>query len=420
MMARTRTKRYHCPFKPFVKVLFFNKKDKSRMRGRSKGIRVPKLILTVYWSVVSVWRLCVFFAMDVAILFYDYVFAHRKEFNWKRKLSEFVQHPSPEIAVPRALAIVTGGNSGIGFESTYHLARAGVNVVIACRSMSRGSDAVKRIEARMASEPTLIRQRAGKVLCMSCDLSDLTLVKTFAKEVTELIDREKYVLKLLVANGGTMCSPFAVTPQGFEQQLAVSHIAHAWLIHAMLPVLKSHGPARVVIIASAAHWKGKIGQKLFSQYPTKEEVAAEQIKWDKYQAYRNAKLANVVWATELARRVLGHNLRYTDPCHAAPPEGGTVTINALHPGCVRSSIVAKSGMPFASLLSALGPLVQLPLEEAAAYVLQLCLSPEFDGATVNGRYYYMGYEGDVDAAAKDPKATQQLVDFTDRILTSYP
>jgi NAD(P)-dependent dehydrogenase (short-subunit alcohol dehydrogenase family) len=175
-------------------------------------------------------------------------------------------------------AIVTGANSGIGFHTALHLAEHGAAVVIACRSPERGGAALDRL---MAEVPK------GEFTLASLDLADLSSVRSFAAE------QAKGGLDLLVNNAGVMAIPQATTADGFEMQIGTNHLGHFALTGLLLPALLEREGARVVTVTSFASWLGKINF---------DDLQGSS-KYGKWRAYGQAKLANLLFAKELNRRV---------------------------------------------------------------------------------------------------------------------
>jgi NAD(P)-dependent dehydrogenase (short-subunit alcohol dehydrogenase family) len=180
----------------------------------------------------------------------------------------------PDLAGKRA--IVTGANSGLGFQTALALARHGATVVLACRSAERGEQALTRVRAQAPD---------ADVVLGSLDLADLASVRAFAEAHGEPLD-------LLVNNAGVMALPRLTTADGFEMQFGTNHLGHFALTGLLLPALLERPAARVVTVTSMMHWLGRID---FAN------LDAER-GYHKWPAYCQAKLANLVFAKELDRR----------------------------------------------------------------------------------------------------------------------
>ena len=192
-------------------------------------------------------------------------------------------------------AIVTGANSGIGYHTALQLARHGASVVLACRSAERGQAAVERMKAA-APEADLV--------LASLDLADLASVRDFASRHGES------PLDILVNNAGVMAIPRRSTADGFEMQFGTNHLGHFALTGLLLPALRAAPSARVVTVTSGFAWTGRLDF---------DDLQGER-RYRKWAAYGQAKLANLVFAKELDRRV---------------PE---VTSVAAHPGYAATNL----------------------------------------------------------------------------------
>jgi NAD(P)-dependent dehydrogenase (short-subunit alcohol dehydrogenase family) len=201
------------------------------------------------------------------------------------------------------VAVVTGANSGIGYEMTRELALKGATVVMACRSKSRGELAASKIRS---DNPN------AKVILMLLDLGDLAAVRNFSEEIKSQFDR----LDMLINNAGVMNPPFGKTADGFELQFGINHLGHFALTGLLLDIIVSTPHARIVVVSSVAHqW-------------SRANIDFDNLNaaggYDKNVAYAQSKLANVLFAYELQRRleVCGYD---------------TITA-AVHPGWVRTNL----------------------------------------------------------------------------------
>lgn len=178
-------------------------------------------------------------------------------------------------------AIVTGANSGIGFETAKALAVRGAHVVLACRSERRGTEA---LEALRTSKPS------GTATLRLLDLSDLDSVRAFADRLLAEVEH----IDLLINNAGVMMPPLSRTAQGFELQLGVNHLGHFALTGLLLERIIATPSARIVNVSSQAHRIGKIDF---------DDLNWESRKYRKIAAYGQSKLANLLFTFELRRRL---------------------------------------------------------------------------------------------------------------------
>lgn len=211
--------------------------------------------------------------------------------------------------------VVTGANSGLGFEATRVFAQQGATVVMACRSTDRGTDAKRRLEAE---DPD------GQLDVHECDLADLDSVRAFAETVRETYDS----VDALCNNAGVMAIPRSETAEGFETQFGVNHLGHFALTEQLLDLLRaSDGKARVVTQSSGMHERGAIDF---------DDLHGEE-RYDKWDAYGQSKLANVLFAYELQRRLDAEGIE-------------DVESSACHPGYADTNLQARTGRESGSKL----------------------------------------------------------------------
>jgi NAD(P)-dependent dehydrogenase (short-subunit alcohol dehydrogenase family) len=180
----------------------------------------------------------------------------------------------PDLSGRRA--VVTGANSGLGLQIALGLARHGAQVVLAVRDTTRGDEATEEIRSQ-APDADLAVERL--------DLADLASVRDFA-------GRWRGGLDLLVNNAGVMALPRRTTADGFEMQLGTNHLGHFALTGLLLPALLERPGARVVTMSSGAHQMGRIS---FGNLQGERH-------YQRWIAYAQSKLANLLFAFELARR----------------------------------------------------------------------------------------------------------------------
>jgi NAD(P)-dependent dehydrogenase (short-subunit alcohol dehydrogenase family) len=179
------------------------------------------------------------------------------------------------------IAVVTGANSGLGYETALGLAAKGCTVVLACRNAAKAEDAKDGI---LAKHPQAL------VACMALDLGSLKSVRKFAAAYSQ-----RYAtLDLLINNAGIMMPPFALSEDGFESQLAANYLGHFALTGQLLPLITRTPNSRIVSLSSLAHkWGGTIR---FDDLHFKRG-------YDKRLAYAQSKLACLMFAYELQRRL---------------------------------------------------------------------------------------------------------------------
>ncbi len=218
-------------------------------------------------------------------------------------------------------AVVTGANSGLGYQTSRQLAAHGAHVIMACRDGERGRQALERLRADVPDAKAEVR---------SLDLADLSSVQAFAEGL-------EGPLHLLVNNAGVMALPPRVTVDGFEMQFGTNHLGHFALTGRVMPALKAAPAARVVTVSSEMHRIGRIN------FDDLQSVR----RYQKWSAYGQSKLANLLFAGELSRRAAkaGLDLR----SFAAHPGYATTNLQTTGPKMGGS----KLGERFASLGNAI-------------------------------------------------------------------
>jgi NAD(P)-dependent dehydrogenase (short-subunit alcohol dehydrogenase family) len=183
--------------------------------------------------------------------------------------------------------IVSGGNSGLGYESVKAFADKGAEVILASRSVEKGETAKAEIQK---GNPT------GKIEVMKLDLADLKGIKGFIEEFKSKYDR----LDVLLNNAGIMMSPYFKTKDGFEAQMGINHLGHFELTGQLLDLIKKTPESRVVNVSSGAH---KSGSMDFDNLLFEDGTDYSPIR-----AYGRSKLANLLFTYELQRRFEKSNL----------------------------------------------------------------------------------------------------------------
>jgi len=279
--------------------------------------------------------------------------------------------------------VITGGNTGIGKEAAVGLAGLGARVVITSRNEERGRSARQEIAERSGND---------SVEVMSLDLASFRSIRSFAADVLDRFDH----LDVLVNNAGLILRQRAETQEGFEETFGVNHLGHFLLTDLLLERLRASAPARVVVVSSDAHKGARHGLDF-------DDLQAERkYKWAK--AYSKSKLANIYFTRELARRL----------------DGTGVTVNALHPGFVRSEFgrggdlggIYGWGIKYLASPFAISP------EKGARTTIYLASSPDVGG--VSGGYFFKSKLSTPSAVAQDDDAASRLWDASEKLVASVP
>lgn len=249
------------------------------------------------------------------------------------------------------VVIVTGANSGIGYEATRALALRGATVVMACRGLQKGDLALGQI---------LSENPRGQLILHQLDLASLSSVQHFSAEFLAEFDR----LDILINNAGVMATPYSKTEDGFELQFGTNHLGHFKLTGLLYHLLKSTPNSRVVTVSSYAHYFGRIN---FS------DLNGER-SYQKWLAYGQSKLANVLFGYELQR-------------HAARHGNNPVSLVA-HPGYAATNLQHNSW-----LFSSLNPIMAQSPEMGALPILYAATSSEIHGGEYIGPDGFLAQRG---------------------------
>ena len=240
-------------------------------------------------------------------------------------------------------AIVTGANTGLGLETARMLALKGATVVLACRNLDKGKAALARIQSE---------QPKGIASLAALDLSDLDSVAAFAADFSATHER----LDLLINNAGVMVPPLSRTKQGFELQFGTNHLGHFALAGRLMPLILRTPDARVVVVASTAQRAGKIDFN---------DLNWERRPYRPWAAYGQSKLANMMFALELQRRLAASSSQ--------------VRATAAHPGWTATDLQRTTG--FVRLLN---PIFAMKPAGGAMPTLRAATDPAAQGGTYWG------------------------------------
>jgi NAD(P)-dependent dehydrogenase (short-subunit alcohol dehydrogenase family) len=274
--------------------------------------------------------------------------------------------------------VITGANSGIGLAAARELGRAGARVVLAVRDEARGREAA-------ASIP-------GETEVRRLDLADLASVRAFADAWDGDID-------VLIDNAGVMAIPEQRTADGFEMQIGTNHLGHFALTNLLLP----HVRDRVVVLASGAHRMGSIRL---------DDLNWEQGGYQRWRAYGQSKLANLLFMSELQRRL--------------SEAGSPVRAVAAHPGYAATNLQSHTGSFLQTALMRIGNTLIAQSDEQGAWPTLYAATQDIAGDS------YVGPDGVQEArgrpalvgrsaAAKDAETARRLWELSERLTgVSFP
>lgn len=269
------------------------------------------------------------------------------------------------------VAVVTGANTGLGFETARMLAARGATVVLAVRDVEKGKQAAARI--------------TGDVAVQALDLTSLDSIRSAAADLRAAHPG----IDLLINNAGVMYTPRHTTADGFELQLGTNHLGHFALTGLLLDRLLPVTGSRVVTVSSTGH-RIRAGIHF-------DDLQRER-SYSRVAAYGQSKLANLMFTYELQRRLARH---------------GTTVAVAAHPGVSNTELVRNTPAALRLPVTWLAPLLTQPAEMGALPILRAATDP----AVLGGQYYGPGNRGEVrgypkvvtsSPASYDPTTQQRL------------
>jgi NAD(P)-dependent dehydrogenase (short-subunit alcohol dehydrogenase family) len=268
--------------------------------------------------------------------------------------------------------VVTGANSGIGLAAARALAGAGARVVLAVRDPDRGQRAAATIPGEREVRPL--------------DLADLASVRAFADAWTGDLD-------VLINNSGVMAVPERRTRDGFELQIGTNHLGHFALTNLLLP----HVTDRVVTVASRAHRMGRIAL---------DDLNWERRDYDRWRAYGQSKLANLLFTLELQRRL--------------DESGSGVRALAAHPGWAATNLQSHTESRLQNALMAVGNRLLAQTDEQGAQPTLHAASADLPGASYVGPDGFQEMRGHPTLvprsdAAGDTEAARELWELSERL-----
>uniref|UniRef100_A0A8D0B0T8 Dehydrogenase/reductase 13 n=1 Tax=Salvator merianae TaxID=96440 RepID=A0A8D0B0T8_SALMN len=279
-----------------------------------------------------------------------------------------------ETSLRGKTVLITGGNSGIGKAAAIDLARRGARVILACRNKTRGESAVYDI-----------RRESGNngVLFMNLNLASLKSVRAFA----EVFLKSEPRLDILINNAGVLSA--GQSEDGLNLAFQVNHLSHCLLTRLLLDRLKRCAPSRVVVVASDAHRSGKIDFENIHK-----PVAT---KWKGFLSYCNSKLANILYARELANQL----------------EGTGVTCYALHPGLVNTHLFSSLADWLSTLFLPISWLFFRSPTDGAQTLIYCATQEGIEG--FSGRYFANCQLKEPRPHARDDGVAKKLWEFTEKM-----
>ncbi len=284
--------------------------------------------------------------------------------------------------------LVTGANSGLGYETSKFLLEKGATVIMCCRDLVKGEKAKQKL---------LKLSFPGIIELVDLDLSDLRKVRSSA----ELIKNKFNFLDVVINNAGIMAPPKTLSKQGFEIQFAVNHLAHMLLTLELLPMLKEKNNSRVVTVTSGVQYFGKIHW---------DDLQGE-IKYDRWASYAQSKLANVMFGLELNFKLKEDNSK-------------TSSLLA-HPGFARTNLQPKSVEENQSWQEELayklmGPMFQSAKMGALPQIAAAALPSAKGGEQYGPKFNFRGFPKRCKNAPKalNQNSRRRLWDISEQLINS--
>jgi NAD(P)-dependent dehydrogenase (short-subunit alcohol dehydrogenase family) len=290
--------------------------------------------------------------------------------------------PKTEMDMMKSLkektVVITGATSGIGLAVAEALVKEGMFVI----GVGRAPDRCAQTEQRLRT----LHPHGGPVAVLTADLSIQAVVRSLAIEISQTLAKwDRNALDVLVNNAGTVPFWQTLTPEGFDLQWAVNHLAPFLLTHELLPLLKVAPAARVITVSSASHYNTRLNW---------DDIQLRR-HYSPLRAYNQTKLANVLFTIELNRR-LG--------------TGSTVHAFAADPGLVNTEIGLKSNSFMARWLWDIRRRGGITPEESAKGIFYLATEPSIQNAAEP--YWKHGHPQTPSPYSQNSQAARQLWDLS--------
>lgn len=280
------------------------------------------------------------------------------------------------------LILITGANSGVGYESALALARKGARVLMACRSIEKGNEAKQAILKQVPN---------AQIEVMPLNLGNLKSIQDFAQKFTATHSQ----LDVLMNNAGIMSLPYGTTADGFEQQLGTNHLGHFALTGHLLPTLIATPNSRVVTVSSSAYMTGQMHF---------DDLQSQQ-HYSRWGAYEQSKLANILFTLELQRKL--------EAVHSQ-----TISV-AAHPGHAVTNLQSHGINRFEHWRSRLmNSITGQPADEGARSQLYATTSPDVRGGDFYGPKWILWGEVvkvEINARGKNPADAARLWQISEQL-----
>jgi WW domain-containing oxidoreductase len=271
--------------------------------------------------------------------------------------------------------VITGANTGIGYETARSLASAGARVLLACRNAEKASDAAERIRERHPK---------ANISFAELDLGSFNSIHSFVESLDESS------IDVLICNAGVLNASYRESDGGIEHTVGVCHLGHFLLAIGLLPKLLAAGGGRVVMVGSEAHRSPRTLE--FEKFPLEADNYSQLV------AYGQAKLCNTLFANELQRRYGDQGL----------------TACSLHPGNLVTTEIGRDSLLARWAMKLVSPFTKSPAQGAATSVV-CAVHP--DPTALAGHYFSHCQSVRMSREAENPEVAKRLWELTE---TWYP
>lgn len=272
--------------------------------------------------------------------------------------------------------LITGASAGIGKETARELARRNARVLLACRDVTKGTRVAEEIKASTGNPNVFVK---------SLELASFDSVRKCARDVIATEDK----LHILINNAGIISNDTRkLTSDGCEITMQTNHFGHFLLTLLLLDLLKKSSPSRIINVSSSAHSYGQIDLEDLTNRKSRSP----------FQMYSNSKLANVLFTKELSARLSGTG----------------ITVNAVHPGCVKTDILKSTRSLITLFTSVLFLVVGKTPEEGAQTTIRAAVDPRLEKTT--GKYFADCKEDKVSKDAEDKVLARRFFELSEQIV----
>jgi WW domain-containing oxidoreductase len=272
-------------------------------------------------------------------------------------------------------AVITGINSGLGYESMRVLVKHGAHVIGLARTIEKAREACDSV--------------FGETTPLACELSDFASVRACGEAIKAL----GLPVDIVMTNAGIMAPVQLSTAHGVEMQFATNHLGHSILVHHLLPQVQAATAGRIVILSSSAHMMTVSGGIDFDNLDASHRYSPTRF-------YGQSKLANLLYARGLAHRL----------------EGTGVTVNALHPGVIKTNL-GRDGGVLMNVVGILGRPFMKSVGQGAATQCYVATHPELTG--VSGKYFADCKSTRSSSWGRNESLQEELWTATERLTAEY-